>query len=437
MKLATLDETKACLSAKLVEMHNSTIDYYKAMHQAMRDAVHPALDIKLSELTGRLNELEKLASQNQFSIGMFLCDLVLSVAITPVLGTVVGRLVAGPLVNIIAPRSRMLRLSKRVERRGGKNPESANTTESRGSQARILAAELFSNMPSSPIYELDDVATGVVVDAFQLIHDKVLGVLGEPPGLIPFSHKGRLSAYDPLPNRVDTESEYVDTRADRYLLLQTRATEATTRTQSATLANISDKERLAEIQEVIDKWNAGWKDYNRERASWEMQNFTKMILVLLYFGDPNAWIGDGIRRDVSAKKKFHYEFALDSKLPPETRDILVSNFMVPGNNVSYLVETTRLKQSTLRRKNGPGIDQKGSVSGDDIWGPGPVPYGQNSAGPYAFVPTLSNELFNAKETAFYRLFSDMQRLYKQVTSKGHDVAFQQMMERNRPTAGAT
>jgi hypothetical protein len=431
LKLEHLDAIKGCLSGKAIQLHNSNIEYFESMHRAMLQAINPAQDLKLSEVTGRIEELEKHISQNRFSIGSFLFDLVMSAVLSPVLGTAVGKLVAGPLVNLIAPRSRMLRLSGWVKTVKTMKPQPADTARRR--LAVQLAEKLFGKSDKFIVrYELDDVATGVVVDTFELIGDKIHEVLDTPPNLIPFSRKDKVSAYSATPNRVEMESEFVHSSADRYLIQQKRITEETTASYLSIINRVDDELLLKLIQGGLDNWNEPWLTFDLKRAELEMQNFTKMILVLLYFGDPKGWLGDRPTRSESTTKRYHYEIGLDTRLPDKTIEKMVTNFMVPGTLTSYLIHTTGAKRARLGRKSGPGIEEKGVISGDDIWGPGPVRYGQGSANPKEFVPSLSNPLFTAKETAFHILFSDMQRLYGKITDKGLDVAFEQRLERNRP-----
>ena len=282
--------------------------------------------------------------------------------------------------------------------------------------------------------QLSDVATGVVVDSFELMFDKI-GHAGGSSRSVYFPVTPRIS-YNATPaDHVPTTLEFVRSQARTYYQQQERLDDIVRYCLEWFVENTENRDVFAKLQESLDEYERRFAEYRavENLAKREIHNLTKMILVLLYYGDPKKWAQDDpIIRKGDAFGQGRYPgspssnvyfrggesfFAYDSTFPEDLKKVLVSNLMVPGRSKSFLAVMTAAKQKALRRDNGDGLDTKRSYRTEK---PDSLD---------AYVGNVASEWFTAEETAFWFLRRTMMSIYGELTSKSYDNHFMTMLQR--------
>ena len=423
LQLPTLVEIKKCLQEKIGTLHAANTRFHTDILNAIVDADTALSDLRYAELKGVLAELTKA---NQSSIGKFLIDLTLTIVFGPVLGTVAGKLISGPVTNLVVVRGGLDRFSSEL---GLKKIVTSNTSAiealaERGIRQLKIPVETIT-------YELNEVTTGVVIDTFELLWDKIEPLGGSMDG-VTLVTGGTQSFKQPPMDYEPGPSEFVRRQARLYYDKQTRINEITRSILQWLVANASNKESLAMVAGVIDQSLQRIASYDGAGAVREINNLAKVTLILFNWGDPYGWskdraslVGPDRVREQERDPTLIYGIQdaveyldVGTVLPPALQQKIVKTICEPGTNSSYFAIATREKRKALGRPRGYGLDYKLPYSGRE-------PFAPQEVAPQRY----DTEWYTVEEVAFYRCRQFMKQIFSELTSKEYDNRFLSMLER--------
>jgi hypothetical protein len=428
---------KQCLKLKIEQLYRDS----NAFHQDIRDAVEEAksalIDFNFVQIK---SILQSIMEARKFSIGAFVCDLLLSILTGPVLGTIAGKFFAGPLLGIDGVRHGL----DEFERSLGTTTVRAMSDDTAEALAAIGVSKLALARPAphmlpafrqaSPL--ITDVSTGAIVDSFQVLCDKLGHAMSPTADVNPIS-SSRVSFGGSNIDHEPTPLEYISRRANEYLSVQLRVNELTKFALEVILSRLKSEKWLRELQSSIDQASDSFGDYQRGEAKREIMNLTKMALLTMYFGSPANWattkelvkLGPGyleteIKEAIGGSYGQTEEiiYPLRFTITDAVKDMLLRNLLVPGKTESYLKYYTKHKQSALGRSSGLGIDRKKSHPTTEL-----RPKNIDVNDP-------DSEWFTVEETSFRQLQQGVDFVFSEVTGTSYDSYFKRIL-RERGHAG--
>jgi hypothetical protein len=105
-----IDKIKVCLNNKINVYFSSCEQFHRKISDAMKDATLAMIDFKFTEIDASLKEI---VERNKFSMGVFLADLVLSIFVGPLLGTLSGKLFMSGIDGISTLRAGFVDFEKK------------------------------------------------------------------------------------------------------------------------------------------------------------------------------------------------------------------------------------------------------------------------------------------------------------------------------------
>ncbi len=442
LKLTTPGEQKACLRKKINSFSERATRFHQDIRDAILDAKDAGIDYKFTQITAILKDLTKKAP---FSIGTFICELIVSILLGPVLDRLVGKFVIGPLTAIGEAREGLDQVTKtalsdaQISRLKDRpmSHETGKALAELGVSTLALhkAGEVPLSFAPRDSY-LKGMWSGIAIDSFESLYHKLLEVAQTPDASpvdgAPLSFASTDIDYEPTP------LEFISKQARSYFSLQERINDITRYTLETFLAFADKKDTLNRYQSVLDGLNAAFDDYAREDAKREINNIVKMVLALFYFGDPKNWGSAKDTIELGPKKTEISTQAHDLiedpkgispsdklvvypyriKIPADLKDVLLRNILIPGEKMSFIKFYMRLKSDYYSRPvftgEGYGVDKKLSHSYMELR-------------PDVDISDPLSPWYTAEETAFYQLQLWMQRVYDALTSKSYDNFFMTLL----------
>jgi hypothetical protein len=405
------------------------MSFHKGIEQAILLCKDAVIDYKLTELTDNVN---RLAAQRRVSAGKFFCDLLLQVALSPVLGTIVGHLATRPLDAIARVRSGLVEMEGMVanfaKRTAKVNEDSLDAFAEAvlkkvvkdPARKREVAAKLGTG--------LSDVHTGIVVDSFQKINEGLFNLWSAPSEEV-----NKLEGYVPfdrdVSRQIPTNLEMITNNANNYIKYQTEANASARSILEWLLARTKKRDALQAFQKFLDFIAKEFSESSKNSVAWEreIKNLSKMVGVLLYWGDPDKW-GKPQKNVRTVRQKTEMDvytsYAFDPTWPPALIQQVLTNILFPGSNETFLDYFTGLKRRALGRDKGPGINGRRTHSEiDESFGLGPP---RGTIAPLE-IRNPKSEYFTAQDLAFFAFQQYMKGIYNQLNSGEYDTFFQNLL----------
>jgi hypothetical protein len=431
-----IDKIKVCLHNKINVYFSSCDQFHRKISDAMQDVTGAMTDFKFTEIDAKLKQI---VESNKFSLGVFLCDMVLSIIIGPLLGTLSGKLFMSGIDGISTLRSGLLDFEKKSLGKMANVEASADVIDALGELGiRTIFAKRsevidFSSLNSSkrPVQTLNykEFSTGVIVDTFELMYDKILHISDVES--ISTSSKMTFDA-SAVPMNEPTPLEFIINKARKYYAYQKRLNDIGKLILQFFVDGAETVDSLKPLQQIIDVLNATFDDSNdsTENNYIEINNLTKITMLTFYFGKPESWATDQDSYTLGGTEVKHkateqpssffnsdperITYLYHINIPVELKDKLIRNILVPGTKKSFLIYYKGIKQTHLGRTKGAGIDQKGL---------GPA----SSGGPSTSIDDMGSEYYTADETAFRQLQNLAGKIYNECQKS--DSAFLDMLSK--------
>lgn len=422
-----IDKIKACLERKIDRYFASCDQFHANIRDAMIDARDGLVDLKFVEIDAKIKELAK---KQAFSLDVFLSDMILSLFFGPLAGTAAAKLFMKGLSGISGVRGGIRQFSntKEFAEIGKAGKLTAGAKESLAEKGIRTISSQNGAASSSQAGKYSEFASGVIVDSFELIFDKILHITDEKSASVrtPKQKFDSSDGYD----YARTPLELNTTRARKYYNYQKRLNDISKLNIEFMLNNLTSVASLSLLNGLIDGLNASIEGFENSDVDFyeEVKNLTKIFLLPFYFGPPSDWathsrvVGgemdwwEGARafatgstppverelliKNVGIGREYEYRI----NIPEDLKSMLIENICMPGTKQQYKKRYLEYKQARLNRKTGDGIDKK-----KQVWLPFETVRPNNGVN----INDPKSEYYTADETAFKALQNKASEIYVQ------------------------